>query len=120
VRAGLARLVRRLNEHYRAGRNLVILAVVLTVGLGRRGVALMRLLRPVRAVAIIIPLSFRHAAFSPDSPAPELAGLAAGLALGGLAGMSLRMFGIRLDGPLVTQAGVAYAAVWLAVTVSRI
>ena len=57
---------------------------------------------------------------SGDSALPELVGLAAGLALGGLAGMSLRMFGIELDGPLLTQAGVACAAVWLAVTVSRI
>jgi hypothetical protein len=57
---------------------------------------------------------------SGDSALPELVGLAAGLALGGLAGMSLRMFGIELDGTLLTQAGVACAAVWLAVTVSRI
>lgn len=92
--------------------NGVVLAPVLASDLGpARKIGPVRLLRPVIAAAVIIPLFVDRPSANGSSVAVELAGVAAGL-LGGLAAAALM-------GVYRSRAATPYAIFWAVVIAAR-
>ena len=100
--------------------NGVVLATVLASDVGpARKIGRMRLLRPVIAAAVIVPIFLDHPATRGNGLAVEIAGIAAGV-LGGLAaGALMRVYRSPLTGKPVSSAGWAYALFWTVVIAAR-
>ena len=100
--------------------NGVVLATVLATDLGpARKIGPMRLLRPVIAAAIIIPLFIYQPVTHGTGLAVEIAGVVAGL-LGGLAAIALMgVYRSPQTGRPVSRAGAPYAILWTVIIGAR-
>src|SRR5690349_16741482 len=100
--------------------NGVVLATVLASDLGSaRKIGPMRLLRPVIAAAIIVPLFIYQPVTHGAGLAVEIAGVVAGL-LGGLAVAALMgVYRSPQTGRPVSRAGAPYAILWTAIIGAR-
>ncbi|HZR53342.1 MAG TPA: hypothetical protein VFB06_27995 [Streptosporangiaceae bacterium] len=100
--------------------NVVILAMVLVSDLGTRKVSALRLARPFIAAGVVVPMYFQGVTTSGNGLLVEVAGAAAGLALGVLAAGFLRVSRDPATGTVISRAGAPYAAIWVGVVAARI
>jgi hypothetical protein len=100
--------------------NGVVLATVLATDLGpARKIGPARLLRPVIAAAVIIPLFVSRPVTDGSGLVVEIAGCVAGL-LGGLAAAALmRVYRSPKTGRPVSSAGTPYAILWIVIIGAR-
>jgi hypothetical protein len=100
--------------------NGVVLATVLASDLGQaRKIGPGRLLRPVIAAAVIIPIFIDSPVTHGNGLLVEIAGVAAGI-LGGLAAVALtRVYRSPRTGKPVSQAGWPYALFWAVIVAAR-
>lgn len=100
--------------------NGVVLATVLASDLGpARKIGWMRLLRPVIAAAVIIPLFIDHPVTSGHGLAVEIAGTAAGLLAGLAAAALMRVYRSPSTGKPVSSAGWGYGIFWTVIVGAR-
>ncbi|WP_042435910.1 hypothetical protein [Streptacidiphilus anmyonensis] len=100
--------------------NLAVLVTVLHADLGTKKIAWMRILRPVLLAAGVVPMFAKNIATSGNGLTLEIAGAAAGLLLGLIAAVLLK---VRYDGDrkaAFSTGGGWYAALWVAVIGARL
>ena len=98
--------------------NLALLAWILSSNLGTRTLTRRRVTVPLFVVAVAGWFFLNDAPTLGNDGALELAGLVAGLVMGAVAALTMRVR--RGGGRVVTTAGVAYAAVWAFVIGGRV
>jgi hypothetical protein len=100
--------------------NGVVLATVLATDLGpARKIGPARLLRPVIAAAVIIPLFVDRPATHGTSLVVELAGIVAGVLVGLVAAAMMGVYRHPETGRPVSRAGAPYAILWTVVIAAR-
>jgi hypothetical protein len=97
--------------------NAGLLAFVLWANLGTRTVSRVRFTLPLLLVAVAAAVFLRDVPTAGNDVGLELAGVGLGAVLGLIAAALVRVE--RLGGRLVMRAGVAYAALWIAVIGGR-
>jgi hypothetical protein len=100
--------------------NLFVLGVVLQADLGQRKVSWLRMLRPLAAGLLIVPLFVQSPQSSGDGLFFEVIAAVAGVLLGTIAGFGFMRVGVDAGGRLISKAGIAYAAFWILVIGARI
>ncbi|HET7762630.1 MAG TPA: hypothetical protein VF140_05920 [Phycicoccus sp.] len=98
--------------------NLALLAWILSSNLGTRTLTRRRVTVPLFVVAAAGWFYLKDAPTLGNDGVLELAGLAAGLALGVVAALAVRVR--RQDGRVLATAGTAFAALWVAVIGGRV
>jgi hypothetical protein len=100
--------------------NGVVLATVLATDVGpARKIGAARLLRPVIAAAVIIPIFIKAPDTHGNSLAVEIAGIAAGVLGGLIAAALIRVYRSPATGKPVSAAGWPYAAFWTVIVGAR-
>jgi hypothetical protein len=100
--------------------NGVVLATVLASDVGpARKIGRLRLLRPVIAAAVIIPIFIDKPALHGSSLVVELAGIAAGVLGGVIAGALMHVYRSPATGRPVSRAGWPYALFWTVIIAAR-
>lgn len=99
--------------------NAGLLVFVLVTNLGTRSLTTRRLLFPLAVVAVAGAVYLRDLPTTGGDGRLVLAGALSGVALGCLAGLLMRVRATAA-GQLVTRAGWAYAALWVAVIAGRV
>jgi hypothetical protein len=100
--------------------NGIVFATVLASDYGKaRRIGTMRLLRPVIAAVVIIPLFVDKPVSSGTGLVVEIAGVAAGLLCGLAAAALMGVYRSPETGQPVSRAGVPYAALWAVVIGAR-
>jgi hypothetical protein len=100
--------------------NGIVLATVLATDLGpARKIGRMRLLRPVIAAAVIIPLFIKNPVTHGTGLTVEIAGTVAGLLVGLAAVALMGVYRSPQSDQPVSRAGVPYAALWVIIVGAR-
>jgi hypothetical protein len=100
--------------------SVVFIVIVLWSDLGRRKVTVLRLVRPFLGAAIVVPFFIKGASGSGTGLGIEVAGLAAGLAVGALTTLFMRVGRDPQTGRAVSIAGIGYATAWVTITIARL
>jgi hypothetical protein len=100
--------------------NGIVLATVLASDLGpARRIGTMRVLRPIVAAAVIIPLFISRPVGHGTGLAIELAGAAAGVLAGLAVAALMHVYRSPVTGAPVSRAGAGYAALWVVIISAR-